>query len=317
MTSKLRVAPVGTCRIHTPLRSGTSRHQIATELGRNYGFVQTTAEALQQLRFMIDGAPVPNDISRVVYRPTVPEGFLKSTHTRADVYLVEISSRKLVTVEDRPVQINYLQRYFNDFFMDRERSRWFWHLSTPEQVKERADLLRKERTFQRLNAADKKLLAAVVRRDQTDEEVEREILEIADYVGRDRIIFITHVDALTPDNTLLDHRHRMIQLMRTICRKLDLPCYDPTPLMREIGQMNAMENLGLDLTHYTDAFSARLCDDWNRRLFAPRLNTLDENSVTAPEGQDIDGVGELEAMWNRAARASRVARPDPVRFRRL
>ena len=39
-------APIGTCRIHTPLRDAVGRYPIKLQLGRNYGFVHTSAEAL-------------------------------------------------------------------------------------------------------------------------------------------------------------------------------------------------------------------------------------------------------------------------------
>ena len=37
------IAPIGTCRIHTPLRDAVGRYPIKLQLGRNYGFVHAQA----------------------------------------------------------------------------------------------------------------------------------------------------------------------------------------------------------------------------------------------------------------------------------
>ncbi len=58
------IAPIGTCRIHTPLRDGVGRYPLKLQLGRNYGFVHTSAEALQQARFMYGERDIPADVQR-------------------------------------------------------------------------------------------------------------------------------------------------------------------------------------------------------------------------------------------------------------
>ena len=100
------IAPIGTCRIHTPLRDAVGRYPIKQQLGRNYGFVHTSAEALQQARFMFGQAEVPTDVQRVIFRPSNGEQARRGTHKPADLYMVELSSRKLLTVGNHPIQSN-------------------------------------------------------------------------------------------------------------------------------------------------------------------------------------------------------------------
>jgi hypothetical protein len=45
--SNLVLTPIGTCRIHTPLRRAAERNALELNLRRNYGFGHTCAEALQ------------------------------------------------------------------------------------------------------------------------------------------------------------------------------------------------------------------------------------------------------------------------------
>src|SRR3546814_19095038 len=101
------IAPIGTCRIHTPLRDGAGRYPITLQLGRNYGFVHTTAEALQQARFMFGQADIPADVQRLIFRPSNGEQARRGTHKPADLYMVELSSRKLLTIDGFPIQSNY------------------------------------------------------------------------------------------------------------------------------------------------------------------------------------------------------------------
>ena len=93
------IAPIGTCRIHTPLRDAVGRYPIKLQLGRNYGFVHTAAEALQQARFMFGQSDIPADVQRLIFRPSNGEQARRGTHKPADLYVVELSSRKLLTID--------------------------------------------------------------------------------------------------------------------------------------------------------------------------------------------------------------------------
>lgn len=175
----------------------------------------------------------------------------------------------------------------------------FWALSGSRRLAERHRLLRADFAFQRLSAKDRNLLERIQRRDLSDEEIAHEMQEIADRVGRDKLVFVTHVDAEMPDNVPIEQRRKLINTVRTIAKKMDLPCFDPTRLMRALGQANAMENGGLDLTHYTDLFSDQLCDAWYSTLIVPRMEVLaGEARVAKPVIEPRDAVADIESMWN-------------------
>jgi tetratricopeptide (TPR) repeat protein len=297
----LMIAPIGTCRIHKPLCKGVPRYPIKMQLARNYGYVHTSSEALQQLRFMLRDQPIPSDVQRLTFRPgTKTEGYGKP-HASADLYFVELSSRKLVTVDDHPIQFNYMTRYFCEFFADRKRALAFWSMASKEKSGERRAWLESDPVSKRLAASDRDLLARISRREQSDEELEGEMHEIADIVGRNKLIFVTHVDATTPDNMVIEQRHRLIEAVRTIAQRVGVPCYDPTSLMREMGQINAMENGGLDLTHYTEQFSERLFSDWYASYFEPRVcsaKSRDESAAMESPAPEMDDASSIEMAWS-------------------
>jgi tetratricopeptide (TPR) repeat protein len=298
--SKLLVSPIGTCRIHTPLRKGAARLPVKVASARNYGFVHTSAEMLQQLRFMFGQQSIPADVQTLVCRPGVSLDAYEKPHVAADLYIVELSSRKSLTVDGYPIQSNYMGRYFSDFFADRARSRKFWAMASDDMLAGRRAWLEEEPVFQRLSAADQHLLARIQRRDQPDHEIEREMHEIAALVGRERLVFVTHVDATTPDNMLIESRHRLIETVREIAQRMEVPCYDPTALMQKFGQVNALENGGLDLTHFTDDFAESLVTDWYQRFIAPRVFSLgvnQDNELSLTNSEPVDEAQDIATAW--------------------
>ena len=294
----LVIAPVGTCRIHTPLRNGSTKYPIKLQLARNYGFVHTSTEALQQLQFMLQDRAVPKEIQTLSFRPGVETDYCAKPPVTADLYIVELSSKKCFSVDGYPVQFNYMARFFGDFFADRQRGRQFWSMSSVDQLVSRRTWLETEAVFRRMAPNDRELLARVLRREQTDEELELEMGQIAELVGKDKLVFVTHVDAMAPDNTLIGQRHQLILSVRRIAARLGVACYDPTPLMTEIGQANAMENGGLDLTHYTDRFAKRLFADWYSNLMLPRMVSAEELQQAQSTPEHAIELANIEAAWN-------------------
>ena len=114
------------------------RYPIKLQLGRNYGFVHTSTDALQQARYMFGQGEIPADVQRLIFRPSNGEQARRATHKPADLYMVELSSRKLLTIDGHPIQSNYLARYFSEFFADRARTRLFWSMASADRLAERA-----------------------------------------------------------------------------------------------------------------------------------------------------------------------------------
>lgn len=294
MTS-LSICPIGTCRIHQPLRICTQHYPIALEHGRNYGYIHTSTEALQQLHFMKGEKKFSDDIKPLIFRPGTSASFVLTPHHQADIYMVEISSNKLHYIDDQPIQCNYTYRYFSDFFANSERAKLFWSMAGDDQINARRKVLEEMPVFQRLSSDDRELLARIQRRNLADDEIARDMEEITQIIGRDKLVFVTHVNACTADSAVINRRSALIKLVREKGKHLDVACYDPTPLMRRLGQINAIANDGLDLAHYTDLFNERLGEDWYKIFVLPRLDASTFHDVPSPEESQL---AEIEALWN-------------------
>jgi tetratricopeptide (TPR) repeat protein len=290
----IRITPIGTCRIHTPLARAVARYPIELDLRRNYGFVHTSDEALQQLRFLQGDKQFQPNVVPLVFRPGESDEIDRQIWQPSDLHVVEISSAKRVLCGDDAVQINYLYRYFGDFFGSNERSRQFWNLVRGGHRRELIDFLQKQPSFLMMTPADQQLLMSLSTEQQTFKTVKSDMAEIVERIGREQVLFVTHVNAVTPDGEMIPSRDRLIRWVKLAADQLNAPVFDPTAAMAEFGQAQALENRGLDLTHYTSAFSDRLYD------------ALHQEHVAALFGSQAVGPGQDENSRELASLAARI-----------
>lgn len=280
-----RITPIGTCRIHTPLSRAVSRYPIELDLRRNYGFVHTSDEALQQLRYLQGDKEFQQDVVPLVFRPGDAEALGRQPWEPSDLHVIEISSAKRVLCGADAVQINYLYRHFGDFFGSNERARQFWNLVRGGHRIELIDFLERQPSFELMSMADRELLLSLSTEQQTLKNVKADMAEIVERLGRERVLFVTHVNAATPDGEVIPSRDRLIRWVKLAAEQLGAAVFDPTATMIEFGQERALENGGLDLTHYTPAFSDRLYDVLHQQHVAGQIgyqaagSGLDEQSM--------------------------------------
>ena len=275
------------------------RYPIKLQLGRNYGFVHTSTDALQQARYMFGQGEIPADVQRLIFRPSNGEQARRATHKPADLYMVELSSRKLLTIDGHPIQSNYLARYFSEFFADRAHPAVLVHgqRGPPGRA---ARALEQDAVYKSLTPENRELLARIVKRDLTDDEIEQEMRQLVELLGRDKVVFVTHVNAMTPDNVPIEQREQLIAAVVASSQRIGVPCYDPTPLMNKLGQAEAMEDGGLDLTHYTPLFAERLYTDWYKTFMRPRMSASAPQPAASKLGAD-DSAERIEALGRRRA----------------
>ena len=140
--------------------------------------------------------------------------------------------------------------------------------------------------------------------------------QLVELLGRDKVVFVTHVNAMTPDNVPIEQREQLIAAVVASSQRIGVPCYDPTPLMNKLGQAEAMEDGGLDLTHYTPLFAERLYTDWYKTFMRPRMSASAPQPAASKLGAD-DSAERIEKLWDagelrerRRAPARRTAPPS-------
>ena len=68
--------------------------------------------------------------------------------------------------------------------------------------------------------------------------------EIVERLGRDKVLFVTHVNATTPDGATIAMRERTIRWVKLAAQQPEVRSFDPTELMQEFGPERAMEQDG-------------------------------------------------------------------------
>jgi len=253
--SKISICPVGTCRINTPLKRGAARFPIQLDYRRIYGFVHTAREAIQQLRYRRGEMTFPPVLVPVLFRSLQNCDDKPPVDDLADLTIIEISSIKSYLLGDVAVQGNYLYQHFADFFGRPARARAYFTLARRGDRDAMRTFLESDPIYRRYEPGERKVLAELKMGVQTFEQVRDDMAELVERIGKDRVLFVTHVDVTTPDGSLIASRDKLIRWVKSASAELGVECFDPTQLMVEFGQDRAMQRGGLDSTHYTNAFS--------------------------------------------------------------
>jgi|GEM_PF-6181378 len=287
---KTTVRALGTCRIFNPLRQAQQRGDVKLDQARNYGFVHTSREVLQQLRFVCGQFQIKDEFLPLLARPKLSPDWRTEGVNKADYHILEISSLKDVRIGNISLQLNYFGRYFGEFFADIERARRFWSLSKLSHGQANSQLkdwLLSLPSFQALSESDQGLLASVHMVVMTKADIENDLLEISKLVPVDRTIIMSHVDADRPSGTPIASRGQMIEWLEEIAPRLGFGFYNPTPLMKQVGQVLAMQKNGLDLTHYTPTFADAIFYDIAGKHFGIERSHADP--------ADYEAVAKLDA----------------------
>jgi hypothetical protein len=83
---------------------------------------------------------------------------------------------------------------------------------------------------------------------QSDAEIERDILEIRQRLYPKKIVVVSHYDAQI-DGECIVSRHELICLLKTLCETHQIPFVNPTEVLQDFPQEDVMKP---DLGHYTE-----------------------------------------------------------------
>jgi tetratricopeptide (TPR) repeat protein len=287
--SKLRVTPIGTCRIHSPLKRAALRYPIEIDLRRNYGYVHTSDEALQQLEFLLGEKEFAPAVAPLILRHGLEDSFEPGPWEPSDLHLVEISSAKSIKSGADFVQSNYLYRHFADFFASSQRARAYWTLVKRGHRGKLHQFLNQQVAFKMLEPAEREVLLNMTMQDQSFKSIKSDMEAIVERLGADRVLFVTHVNALAEDEQRIPSRNRLIRWVTLAAEQLGVGVFDPTAAMVEFGQDRAMEKGGRDLTHYTPAFFDAVYDQLHRShigaLVSAKVGTSEEEAPAAERAE--------------------------------
>ncbi|GMM85650.1 hypothetical protein [Pseudoalteromonas sp. MTN2-4] len=254
------ISPIGSCRINTPLRITQETYGFTVCKSRSYGFTHTSAEAVQQARFMLGLYEPQPQAWPLIARGRDSEELISSPYTDSDLYVIEISSLKKLTLGDDCIQLNYLSNEFKAFFSDKERSKAYWKVVSNSDQKVVDDFLAEHWDETDEQKAEQQTLRAIRLSLMTEDEIREDIKTLIELLPR--VVFITHVNARKPNGEVIASRNTLIETVKKLANELGAYVYDPTNKMLEVGQEVAIEDHSDSLAHYTEEFGQLLVKDW-------------------------------------------------------
>lgn len=287
------LTPIGSCRIVNPVKRAQPYFNFKANFKKIYGFTHTSSEALQQLRFIMGLNDIPEHLQQFIFKPGV-KATRTEKHYQSDMYIVEISSQKKIMAFGFCLQINYLTRYYADFFSKAERARTYWSLAAQNNNEKLEAFLSADSCYANMPEVDRILLRNIRVEQMQEHSIEQDMTDIVELLGKERVIFMTHIDALTQSGITIPSRSRLIRDVQKIADRIGIPCINPTILMSAWGQKKALENNGDDLTHYTDLFGDAIFAD----IFRNEIN-IRRTSADVLGQEEQSGIQELAAAINR------------------
>lgn len=254
------IAPVGSCRIHDPL--------IAAMIGTEYkianlpapSFTHNSSEALQRIRHYMGNYDYPPHLKELQTRTNSTRLLKSMKFEDIDVFLVEISSKKLLKYEANTLQWNnFTSHVRKSMGVDIGGS---WLKKMDGRFKENGGHVIGPDGFDypiEINEAKAKIFSSVIAETQNLEQLEEEIVRILSLTNG-KAIFVNHINVKKRNGRLIRDRNELIESIQMICQKNNFSFIDPSDLLKKINQEDLMKDSGLDSNHYNEQWVGKVGD---------------------------------------------------------
>ena len=278
----VNVTAIGSCRIMGPLRHALADDCFKLNQSGVYGYCHSSAEAVQQLKVLQGDFGLPKHLLPLTSPKHAENLNARRAHVPSDLYVVELSSAKILTIDGVCIQLNYFTRHFASFFADRERSRAYWRAVREDDDAERRTVLD---TGPQLHQRDRYLLDQLTMRLSSCDDLARDIAEIQERVPN--VLFVTHFDAKKRDGAFLVARQAYLQSVRAALRKMGAIFFDPSDYVEAFGQSEALYDPNGSLTHYSEPFEQFLGQNWRSRYIEPLCEKQSKEVARSQQFQNI------------------------------
>ncbi|WP_423066891.1 hypothetical protein [Devosia sp. CN2-171] len=222
----LTAAVLGSCRVHTPVRM-LARDRIRTDHEGAEWYTHSTRDALQKLKIVRRQLDLPAKVVPLVVESHAqkwnPARHHPTFYGRADVFVVEICSRKIATNDGI-----YYQQWPTQMVV-REPERY------PELVG---------------------YVEGATQRIQSREELLGDLKLICDRLGRP-VLFVPHLNVKMSNGQPFPERTIIRDTLEQFCRSdRRASLFDPTAIVAEHGEAQALVDSG----HYREEFYPVLAD---------------------------------------------------------
>jgi hypothetical protein len=223
----MSITILGTCRVKNINNNNNLNNLI--------NFPHSTKEIIQFIYFLQGNVHIPPPYNKLCFRTGITENKnieYNDTYNKlfleTEIFIIEISSNK------KYIHNNY---YLHHLCVDKRFSEH--HTNTP------IDILNNH-----------------IIEKQSDEEIEKDILEIQKLLYPKKIIIVSHYNSKKNGEYIYSRNH-LIHLLETICKKYNIPFIDPTNALSNFSQEQVIY---WDLGHYNDFGTAEFTKFMNNYI---------------------------------------------------
>ena len=276
---KFSITAIGTCRLDAPLRLGAQESGLSWTGQRIYGYAHSISECVQQVRFLKHEYVPDPALWDIIGKKNLKRA-LSERHQPSDLYLLEISSRKQLYVDEHAVQINHLKSKCFPFLSDVGRKTHYWNLLRRKDFAGQRQMVDDFAAEFGLSEHVHEILIKLRLEDTTDADLIKGLGEVREFLQEPTIV--THVNALDRMGQPIPSRALCVEQVERVSKSLGLAVFNPTSLMQEFGQDNAIEDESDSLAHFTEAFSGRLFERWHEEFLMRRIDEVLISTPTEP-----------------------------------
>lgn len=248
MRHRLRTLAVGTCRVAGPVELlNNSGVQDLVRIPHHFHY---PAQVLQNLKHYNGTTKFDSRLTYLISEDAIRksatrEGYVQSHQIeirqfrwltkKFDRFIIELSALNEVFIQEK--------EFFAEYFARRDLGTYQSELAALAEQELVCPISPDE----------------VITRDVADQRFLNLMREIHVLVGKKPILWVSHFQADAPPHVVAT-RERCINLVRKGAMQTKTLFFDPSHVIREMGQANALKDDGLDLAHFTDSAASKLSD---------------------------------------------------------
>ena len=248
----MKIALIGTCRIHDPLQNFWSDESYEILNADRPSLTHTSSEAIQRIKHYSGDYEYPEKLFNYQTKTNSTKLIKEVDKGEIDIFLVEISSRKLLQYKEHYLQWNNFTSQIKIDLGDEHANEWLRRMHALFKG-EGGEVIGSEMFDYPSNVSAEKVevLSSIEAKIQDYRKLEEEMNEIH-RLTEGKVIFVTHINVNGNNGNPIESRKETINYIEDICNKNNLFFIDPTEQLLDINQENLMNKSGMDSNHYNN-----------------------------------------------------------------
>lgn len=247
-----KVTIIGSCRVYTTLKYLEESGKIEINNKSVYGYVHTTKEVLQVVKNTKGLLRYEKYLAPFISKNPKKIALTKDLSFKdSDIFVIEISSIKLVEVRNTFLKINETSKYLKEYaplFLSK------LHRKTVTQKALNTE-------YDTANSLTKELMNSLEIIDQKEKSFENDVSLICDLLPMGKkILFISHFDMMMQDKDIrIPSRVKIVKWLEkfVLKNKVNINMYNPRILVEKVGIESSLD----DVAHYKEKFKPMLAED--------------------------------------------------------